>query len=158
MADQEASYRSYLDKVEQGTFAGLFADLARQRLKDLSKIAKSPDIQPSKSKPADAPKPAEKVAMLGGPRKVLTSGKDGTVYVEGSFTNQGNGEWVEENTEHPDNPLYFRAIDVSKNRVLLYDPDRDMYLELNLKAKSTRWKRGDVRNWNSLYKITKIQQ
>ncbi|MGN6142721.1 MAG: caspase family protein [Mesorhizobium sp.] len=156
LANDEASYRSYLDKVQDGSFDGLFADLARQRLEALAAVAKAPAKDTEHKQPAKDKAGAEQVAVLGGPKKIFTAGKNGTVFVKGSFTNQGNGEWLEENSENEGNPLAFQALDVSSERILLYDSDRDIYLELNLKSKHTRWKRGDVKNWNSLYKITKV--
>jgi uncharacterized caspase-like protein len=115
-----------------------FAELAALRLKELER-----DAAPAQDEPK--------------PRILHTEGKNGAVFVRGQLENLGGGEWVETNTQNGDNELHFRETERSKDRIVLFDEGRELYLEIDLKRKRLRWKQGDAKSWNPLYRITRIE-
>lgn len=91
------------------------------------------------------------------PRVVHTKGYNGTVYVKGTFTRTKNGTWEERNSQNGDAVQTFRALKSEKNKLLLFDESRNIYLSIDFVKKRLSWRAGPNGNWNKLYDIIRLE-
>jgi hypothetical protein len=116
------------------------ATLARPSVGALPRVGSNPSLPPVG--------PAESATRL---KRVFVEGYNGQEFITGVFERTGPERWQEKNTS---SSFQFTSIFETPEQILLFDKSRDMYFEINIKQKKTRWRLGSSSTWNNFYAVT----
>jgi hypothetical protein len=142
---ERSDFDEYLRRAGDGSFSGLFADLARQRLVALT------------SEPAP-PSPQGQDLAPRGPQQVDTEGYNGPIFVRGNFKRINANVWEERNDQLHGLVLTFRLISETRDEITLYDDSRAIWIKLDIAHRQVFLAiGGETPAWSPFYSIVAVR-